>query len=466
MTFDLGKCVVDESSPVRNVLKKIDENHYGFVFLRNADEQITGLATDGDIRRGFIRGVTMDSAISCCSNPDFLWASIDSPREKLIKLLDGHIQFIPVLDNARKLKHIVSANFLPLSDEQDVYIRSRAPVRVSFGGGGSDLTHYFKAESGAVINAAISIYSHGTMRVRSDSKIIINSLDLGATLTADNLGDALSQKGPFGLIQSILHVVQPIFGFELSLNSDFPIGSGLGGSATLSAVVLGCFNAVRKDQWNQYELAEIAFQAERLHLGIAGGWQDQYASVFGGFNFIEFHADENIVNQIRVQPDVVLELEESLVLCDTGIGHHSGSIHEDQKETMSSSVIKEMVKANVELAYTIRNHLLKGNLEKFGECLDAGWQLKRNFSSMISNDHIDAIYTGALAHGALGGKLLGAGGGGYFIFYVRPFEKYRLLGYLKSQSLSVQQFRFEPDGLSTWSSRENFKHSNNGRQQQ
>ena len=457
MNFDLDKCVVDENTSVRDALKKVDENHYGFVFSRNADNEITGLATDGDIRRGLIDGITLNDTVVSCANPNFLWASVDSPREQLIKQLDSHIKFIPVLDNARKLKYIVSNNFLPLSEEQDVYIRSRAPVRMSFGGGGSDLTHYFKAASGAVINAAISIYSHGVMRVRSDSKIIIHSLDLGATLTADDLADALSKKGPFGLIQSILHVVQPTFGFELSLNSDFPVGSGLGGSATLSAVILGCFNKVRKDQWNQYELSEIAFQAERLHLGIAGGWQDQYASVFGGFNFIEFHADENIVNPIRVHPDIVLELEESLVLCDTDIGHHSGNIHEDQKETMSSAAVKEMVKANVKLTYTIRNHLLRGNLEKFGECLDAGWQLKRNFSAMISNDHIDSIYNGALEHGALGGKLLGAGGGGYFIFYVRPFEKYRLLDYLKSKSLSVQQFRFEPDGLKTWSSREYVK---------
>jgi len=465
MRFDLDKYVIDENSSVREALTKVDENHYGFIFSCNADQKITGLATDGDIRRGLIKGITLDDSILSCANPDFLWASVDTPREKLIKQLDSQIQFIPVLDNTRKLKYIVTNDFLPLTDEQDVYIRSRAPVRMSFGGGGSDLTHYFKAASGAVINAAISIYSHGVMRVRSDSKIIISSLDLGVTLTAENLNDALSQKGPFGLIQSILHVIQPTFGFELSLNSDFPIGSGLGGSATLSAVVLGCFNKIRKDQWNQYELAEIAFQAERLHLGIAGGWQDQYASVFGGFNFIEFHTSENIVNPIRVPPDIVLELEESLVLCDTGVGHHSGNIHEDQKETMSSVEVKAMVNANVSLTYTIRNHLLRGNLKKFGESLDASWQLKRNFSSMITNDHIDAIYNGALEHGALGGKLLGAGGGGYFIFYVRPFEKHRLLNYLKSKSLSVQPFRFEPEGLKTWSSREYFKSSINDGQQ-
>jgi len=454
MSFDLDKCVVDENMSLREALKKIDENHYGFVFSCNMDKDITGLATDGDIRRGLINGISLDGAISSCSNPDFLRASVDSSREQLIKQLDSHIRFIPVFDRNKKLIYIVSSEFLPLADEQDVYIRARAPVRMSFGGGGSDLTHYFTATAGAVINAAISIYSHGVMRIRSDSKIIISSLDLGATLTADSLEDALSQEGPFGLIQSILHVVQPTFGFELSLNSDFSVGSGLGGSATLSAVVLGCLNKVRKDQWNQYELAEIAFQAERLHLGIAGGWQDQYASVFGGFNFMEFHAGENIVNPIRVHPDIALELEESLILCDTGIAHHSGNIHVNQRETMSSEAVKELVKTNVKLTYTIRNHLLRGDLGKFGECLNTGWKLKRNFSNMISNDHIDAIYNGALEHGALGGKLLGAGGGGYFIFYVRPFDKHRLLDYLKSKNLRVQPFRFELDGLKSWSSRD------------
>lgn len=463
MNFDLDKCIVNENVSIREALKKVDENHYGFIFTQNEDEKITGLATDGDIRRGLISGITLNDMISSCTNANFLWASVDSTREQLIKQLDSHIQFIPVLDNSRKLKYIVSNNFLPLSDEQDVYIRSRAPVRMSFGGGGSDLTHYFTSASGAVINAAISIYSHGVMRVRPDSKIIVSSLDLGVTLTAENLDDALSQNGPFALIQSILHVVRPTFGFELLLNSDFPVGSGLGGSATISAVILGCFNKARKDQWSQHELAEIAFQAERLHLGIAGGWQDQYASVFGGFNFIEFHADENIVNPIRVHPDVILELEESLVLCDTGIDHHSGNIHEDQKETMSSAAIKELVKKNVKLSYDIKNYLLKGNLEKFGKSLDTAWQLKRNFSSMISSNHIDTIYNGALENGALGGKLLGAGGGGYFIFYVRPFEKYRLLDYLKSKSLAVQQFRFEPEGLKVWSSREYVKKSINDR---
>ena len=455
MSFDIEKYLIDDSASIKEALIKVEENHYGMIFTQSSAGKVIGLATDGDIRRALLRGVSLEDSIAECVNREFVSASTDFSRERLIKRLDSAIRFIPILDKSGKLHSIVSKDYLPLEREGSIYIRARAPVRVSFGGGGSDLTHYFESSSGAVINTAVSIYSHGAMKVRDDSKIIINSLDLGATLTANNLEDALSQKGPFGLIQSLLHVIQPDYGFELFLHSDFPVGSGLGGSATLSAVILGCFNMLRKDQWNQHELAEIAFQAERLHLGIAGGWQDQYAAVFGGFNFIEFHSDENIINPIRVQPEIALELEESLILCNTGLDHHSGNIHDHQKKAMTSSSIKEMVKANVELTYETRNHLLRGDLDKFGVCLDTAWQLKRKLSSMISTDYIDSIYSGALEHGATGGKLLGAGGGGFFIFYVPPFKKHALMTYLESINLTLQPFRFDPEGLKAWVSRDN-----------
>ena len=458
MNFDAGKYVIEKGSSIKSALLKVEGNHCGMIFMQSDLGSIIGVATDGDIRRALLQGFSLADDISNCVNYDFVWADTETPREQLIKQLDSHINFIPILDELGKLQSIISKDYLPLYDEKSTYIRARAPVRVSFGGGGSDLTHFFENAVGAVINTAISIYSHATMRVREDSKIIVNSLDLKATFVANDLEDALAQKGAFGLIQSLLHVVQPTYGFELYLNSDFPVGSGLGGSATISAVVLGCFNMLRQDQWNQHELAEISFQAERLHLGIAGGWQDQYAAVFGGFNFIEFHINENVINPMRVHPNIILELEESLVLCNTGIDHHSGNIHENQKETMVSKSVQKMVKTNVDLSYAIRNHLLRGELKKFGECLDKSWHLKRNFSSMISNDYIDSIYDGAIKNGATGGKLLGAGGGGFFIFYVDPFEKHRLMNYLESKNLTLQSFRFEPDGLKAWTSRDNTIH--------
>jgi D-glycero-alpha-D-manno-heptose-7-phosphate kinase len=453
--YNKDNFLISESSSIKEALVKIELNALGFIMTFDQNSKIVGLATDGDIRRALLNGISLKDTISKCTNSDFIRASKDTPRENLIKQLDNKIHFIPLLDDDDLLVSIATRDHLPLRKEEAIYIRSRAPVRVSFGGGGSDLTHYFSDASGAVVNAAISIYSHATMRVRDDLKITIESFDLNKTIKAENLKEILKNKEELGLIKSVLKVVDPKFGFDLYLNSDFQIGSGLGGSATVCAAILGCFNILRQDQWDNYELAEIAFEAERLHLGIAGGWQDQYAAVFGGFNFIEFGMDQNVIHPIRLNKEIQMELEESLVLCSTGISHDSGNIHKNQKETMSSELIKIQVGKNVDLAYKTRNLLLRGRLSEFGKCLDSAWKLKRNFSEMISNDRIDSIYDGALKNGAIGGKLLGAGGGGFFIFYVPPFKKFNLIDYLVSQDLEIQPFRFEPEGLQYWASREN-----------
>jgi D-glycero-alpha-D-manno-heptose-7-phosphate kinase len=283
---------------------------------------------------------------------------------------------------------------------------------------------------------------------------MIHSLDLGETLQADDLPAALAQKSRFGLIQALLRAIQPDFGFELFLHSDFPMSSGLGGSAVVSAAILGCFNQFRRDQWDLHELAEIAYQAERHYLGVAGGWQDQYATIFGGFNFMEFRMDQNIVHPLRIHSDTLLELEECLVLCDTGDTHNSGDIHEDQRQQMVVAEVRDMVKGNVELCYDMRNDLLRGRLLQFGQSLDRAWQFKRQFSDKISTTRLDQIYANAKEHGALGGKLLGAGGGGFFLFYALPFRKHELIAHLEVSGLKIRPFRFEPQGLQAWIVRE------------
>jgi D-glycero-alpha-D-manno-heptose-7-phosphate kinase len=234
--------------------------------------------------------------------------------------------------------------------------------------------------------------------------------------------------------------------------------SGLGGSAVVSSAILGCFNQFRNDKWDQHEIAEIAYQAERLHLGVAGGWQDQYATVFGGLNFMEFNKDQNIIHPIRVPKDVLLELEESLVLCYTGTTHDSGNIHNDQKEQTKNTNTKDRIQSNVDLTYQMRNHLLRGRLTEFGHCLNTAWQFKRSFSSKISSPWLDSIYDRALENGAIGGKILGAGGGGYFLFYVPSFSRHRLMNWIESEGLVYTPFRFEESGLQSWTVRE--KHTN------
>jgi D-glycero-alpha-D-manno-heptose-7-phosphate kinase len=455
--MQIDNFLIPENSTLREALYRIDLNHHGIVMSMDKFGRVTGLATDGDIRRQLLDGRMLDDMISSCINTEFLFEDSRTPRELLLKKLDHRIRVIPLLDADRRLVGIVSRDHLPVQPEEAVFARARSPVRISFGGGGSDLTHFFSGQDGAVINTTISLYSHATLRVRDDEKINIQSLDLKEVLHADSLKNALEKKDGFGLIKALLRVVQPEFGFDLYLHSDYPMNSGLGGSAVVSAAVLGCFNQFRLDQWDRHELAELAFQAERLYLGIAGGWQDQYATVFGGFNFIEFRMAQNIVHPLRIHSDILLELEESLILCDTGTTHDSGSIHEDQQRQMEDRSILKHVNTNVELSYRIRNQLLRGKLLDFGSSLHDAWQFKRRFSSKISTERLDRIYDDARAHGAVGGKLLGAGGGGFFLFYVPPFKKNDLLQHFEATKLSVRPFRFEHDGLRAWTVREHSK---------
>ncbi len=456
--MSLGVFLINEHATLRAALEKISANQHGLIMATDPAGAVVGLATDGDIRGRLLEGASLDDTVGSCVNSNFVWADPTTPRELLLKQLDRSIRVIPLLNAARQLTGIVSRDSLPMQVEERTYARARSPVRISFGGGGSDLTHFFADGGGAVINTTVSLYTHGTLRVRKDDRVIVHSRDLKETLDAENLRHALEKVGRFGLIQALLKSIHPEFGFELYLHSDFPMNSGLGGSAVVAAAILGCFNQFRQDKWDPHELAELAFQAERLYLGVAGGWQDQYATVFGGFNFMEFRMDQNIVHPLRIHPDILLELEESFILCDTGTPHDSGEIHNDQRQQMKQESIRQMVQSNVELTYRMRNHLLRGRLIQFGQSLHEAWQFKRQFSSKISSFRLDQLYENALAHGAVGGKLLGAGGGGFFLFYVPPFCKHEVIDNLEASGLKIHPFRFEHEGLRAWSARERKNH--------
>ena len=178
-------------------------------------------------------------------------------------------------------------------------------MRISFAGGGSDLTHYFMSDVGSVLNATISLYAHATLRPRDDRKVTISSLDLKDTIEASDLETFLACSDKFDLFRGLLQLIKPNFGFDLYVRCDFPQGSGLGGSSAVLAAILGCFNEFRSDKWNEYELAELAFQSERIILDISGGWQDQYATVFGGFNFMEFKREQNIIHSLRLNKNII-----------------------------------------------------------------------------------------------------------------------------------------------------------------
>lgn len=447
--------LISKDTTIQEALKVINNNQKGFVLIQDELKRVIGIATDGDIRRKLLENFSITDSILLCINKDFVKAYEDTPRELLLKQLDNHIRVIPILDNEERFLSIVTRNDMPEKPEQKIFARSKSPVRISFGGGGSDTSAYFANNKAAVINATISLYSHCTLKIREDKIIIFNSIDLNDKIEFNNIEELLMYKGKFSLIQSVIKAIKPTFGFELYIHSDFPMSSGLGGSAVVTSSILGCFNQFRFDKWDKHDISEIAFQAERLHLGVAGGWQDQYATVFGGLNFMEFNKDQNIINPIRLNHDTILELEESLVLCYTGTTHDSGNIHEDQKEQTQKIGVKNRIQSNVDLTFEMRNHLLRGRLNDFGKCLNNAWELKRSFSSKISNSFLDEIYHGAIQNGAIGGKLLGAGGGGYFLFYVPSFDRHKLMNWIKIKGLFATPFVFENNGLQSWTVREN-----------
>ena len=169
---------------------------------------------------------------------------------------------------------------------------------------------------------------------------------------------------------------------------------------------------------------------------------------------MEFKMEQNLVHPLRLSQNNLHELEESLILCDTDTTHNSGNIHSDQREQMQNEDIKKLVQANVKLCFEMRDQLLRGRLNEFGHSLHKAWKFKRELSNQISNKKLDKIYDDALSNGAIGGKLLGAGGGGYFIFFVPHSHKLKLIEHLNKNNLKTRPFRFESEGLKSWTVRE------------
>lgn len=339
--------------------------------------------------------------------------------------------------------------------ENAMIIRSRAPVRVSFGGGGTDVSPYTETYGGCAINAAIRRYAWATLEPRQDSMIVLQSDDLGETLTYGSR-DEMSYDGHLDLLKAVVKAYDGIpGGFDLYLRSDAPPRSGLGGSASAFVAAIGVFNHLLHDQrQSSYEIAETAYHLEREILKVKGGRQDQYASVFGNINFIEFNGNDFVrVNPLRLPADNLLELEKHLVLVRLpGDRNESGDVIHDQVERMKTkqSSTLEALHHTKEIAHLMKRALLRGDFEEFGNLLDDSWREKKRFSSLVSNPLIDRLYQAAKQEGALGGKITGAGGGGHMLFYCQPNREHRVAGMLEAEGARSIDLHFDTDGLQVW----------------
>ncbi|MGO9961592.1 MAG: GHMP kinase [Solirubrobacteraceae bacterium] len=333
-------------------------------------------------------------------------------------------------------------------------IRAKAPLRVSFAGGGTDVPPFPSQEGGLVLSATINRYAYGALSPRTDAQIGLQSVDFGLSLNYD-VDEEMIFDGRLDLAKAAIRKMGR-GGYDLFLHSNAPPGSGLGSSSAVMVALIGLLKEFHRQPLTDYEIAQLAFDLERKDLGIKGGLQDQYAATFGGFNFIEFDADRVIVNPLRIASDVVHELEHNMLLCYTGKTRSSDHIIEDQTSRWEGGDAQALagLRAGKALAVEMKNALLQRRLNDFGDLLGVAWEEKKKMSPRISNEFIDTAYEEARNHGALGGKVTGAGGGGYMLFYC-PFQrKHHVANALIAMNGLVTEFEFTSNGLITWSAHE------------
>jgi D-glycero-alpha-D-manno-heptose-7-phosphate kinase len=336
-------------------------------------------------------------------------------------------------------------------------IRSKAPLRLGLAGGGTDVSPFSDEYGGTILNATISMYAYATIVPRDDNIIILNSIDKNEHYTFKST-TILPIDGELDLVKGIYNRVVKDFvkiplSFELTTYVDAPPGSGLGTSSTLVVAILGAFAEWLGLPLGEYDLAHLAYEIERIDLGMAGGKQDQYAATFGGVNFMEFSKnDKVIVNPLRIHEKYLDELSHNLILYHTETSRLSSIIIEQQSKNVTNrneKTIEAMHKLK-EQAVMMKEALLKGELGKIGEILDFGWQFKKNMAAGITNPFIDDIYSTAIQHGATGGKISGAGGGGFMFFYCPGTTRSVVIEALKKFGGQTKRYEFTSKGLSTW----------------
>ena len=344
--------------------------------------------------------------------------------------------------------------------------RSKAPLRIGLAGGGTDVSPYSDLYGGAILNATISLYAHATLEPLAEKKIILSATDRQEEKVFD-WAKELPITGQLDLMKGVYNRIQkdharpddPVGrglqgGFKLSAHVDAPAGSGLGTSSTLVVALIGVFAEMLRLPLGEYDMAHYAYDIERKDLKFAGGKQDQYAATFGGVNYMEFFADDKVVvNPLRIKQQYLFELENNLLLYYTDTSRDSGKIIEQQAKNVTNkkeSSIEAMHQLKQQ-ALMMKEALLTGRLKEICEILDYGFQQKRKMAEGISNPLMEEIYETAKASGASGGKISGAGGGGFMIFYCPGNTKYAVMKSLEKFGGKSRNYQFVEHGLSTWS---------------
>ena len=328
-------------------------------------------------------------------------------------------------------------------------IRVVAPLRISFVGGGTDFPHYFTEHGGAVLSATIDHHVRITIAPRDDRQVIVRSLDLGH-LVEYHLDAAPVYDGVMDLAKAAIQRVGAPGGIEMDIDSDAPAGSGLGGSSALVTGVVAGLAMLGGRSLGAHDLARLAYSIERDDLAISGGWQDQYAAAFGGFNLLEFAGDGVSVSPVRTSPEALASLQRNLMLCYTGSVRRNVGLIDTQIELYRQGREDTILgmKQLQEIAYAMRDAVEEGDIDRLGVMLGDAFLAKRRMNPHIAeHTPIEAMLSLAQASGASGGKICGAGGGGYLLLYCPPAAQARVRTELERLGGQFAPFAFRPEGV-------------------
>ena len=337
-------------------------------------------------------------------------------------------------------------------------VRARVPLRLGLAGGGTDLSPYCDQFGGAVLNTTVDRYAYAFIEPSGDGKLHFNAPDLeqeeSFPLDLDALADAkliLHAGVTRRMIGQFAGGVVPAM--RITSFVDAPPGSGLGSSSALVVALVEAFRSLLAVPLGRYDVAHVAFEIERLELKLAGGKQDQYAGTFGGVNFLEFLAqDRVIVNPLRVSPAVLNELQASMVVCFTGVSRRSEAIIEDQQRRMQlpgDEALESLHQLKAD-AVEMKEALLRGQIPRMAEILNRSWLAKQKTAAGISTGRIADLFDTARAHGAIGGKVSGAGGGGFMMFIVPPARRVAVVRALTAEGGHASNVHLVTEGAESW----------------
>jgi D-glycero-alpha-D-manno-heptose-7-phosphate kinase len=324
---------------------------------------------------------------------------------------------------------------------------ARAPLRISFAGGGTDLEAYYAKHGGMVVSATINKYFYVFLSRTSDDAVQLTSSDF-RLFERRAAGEELSSDGDLGYLKAILQEFGVRQGLAVFTASEIPPGTGLGSSSTVAVALVKALATLCERRASKYEIAELASYIEIVKLGRPIGRQDQFASSFGGVNCIHFESTGTTITPLRLPLDVRGRLERSILLFFTGSSRNAATILSEQRDASANEdphVIENLhgIKRD---AMEVREALEEGRLRRVGEILHESWQRKKQLARGVSNERIDRLYQVALEHGAVGGKIAGAGGGGFLLLYCEPEHHAPLTRALESEGLARLGFHFDDGG--------------------